>query len=243
MPRSTPTGKEPLSRARVLRAAIALADAEGIEKVSMRRLAETLGVVPMALYKHVADKDDLVDGMVDTLIGDVPAPKAAKPGKWRAPVRETIAGTRAVISSHAWARRAFETRTLRTPAVLGYMERLSQLFLRAGFSADLTHHVMHLLGVRIWGISPELFTAPAGVPAAQRRVTSGTPDPADYPGIMAIAADAAARRPGSAGCDEDGEFDFALEVILDGIARLRRTGWDSGRTMGAGRLSSTSARS
>ena len=66
---------------------------------------------------------------------------------------------------------------------------------------------------------------------------------ADYPGIMAIAADAAARRPGAAGCDEDGEFDFALEVILDGIARLRRTGWDSGRTMGAGLLSSTSARS
>ena len=65
MPRSTPSGKEPLSRARVLRAAIALADAEGIEKVSMRRLAETLGVVPMALYKHVADKDDLVDCLLE----------------------------------------------------------------------------------------------------------------------------------------------------------------------------------
>ena len=242
MPRSTPSGKEPLSRARVLRAAIALADAEGIEKVSMRRLAETLGVVPMALYKHVADKDDLVDGMVDTLIGDVPPVAEPRPGKWRAPVRETISGTRDVITSHPWARRAFETRTLRTPAVLGYMERLSQIFLRAGFSADLTHHVMHLLGARIWGISPELFTAPDGVPMAHRRVTSGTPDPADYPGIMAIAADAAARRPGAASCDEEAEFDFALDVILDGIARLRRTGWDSGRSTRGQRVPSRSSR-
>ena len=225
----------------MLRAAIALADAEGIEKVSMRRLAETLGVVPMALYKHVADKDDLVDGMVDTLIGDVPPVAEPRPGKWRAPVRETISGTREVITSHPWARRAFEPRTLRTPAVLGYMERLSQIFLRAGFSADLTHHVMHLLGARIWGISPELFTAPDGVPLAQRRVTSGTPDPADYPGIMAIAADAAARRPGAASCDEDAEFGFALEVILDGIARLRRTGWDSGRSTRGQRVPSRSS--
>ena len=80
------------------------------------------------------------------------------------------------------------------------------------------------------------------VPMAERRVTSGTPDPADYPGIMAIAADAAARRPGAASCDEDAEFDFALEVILDGIARLRRTGWDSGRSTRGQRVPSRSSR-
>lgn len=232
MPPGSTSTREPLSRGRVLRAAIALADAEGIDAVSMRRLAERLGVVPMALYKHVADKDDLLDGMVDTLIGDIhigdtPAGQAPRSSQWRATVRATILGARAVVTTHPWARRAIETRTIRTPAVLGHMERLTQLFLGAGFSPDLTHHVMHLLGNRIWGFSPELFNDPGGAPGSTRRRTSGTPDPQDYPGILLIAADAQARRPGAVGCDEDFEFDFALGVILDGVARLHRSKWAS----------------
>jgi AcrR family transcriptional regulator len=227
MPRGPGAAREPLSRARVLRAAIALADAEGLDAVSMRRLAETLGVVPMALYKHVSDKEDLLDGMVATLIEDLPAVDGGDPRRWRGAVRETIAGARSVVTAHAWARRAIETRTLRTPAVLGHMERLTQLFLAAGFSPDLTHHVMHLLGNRIWGFSPELFNESPDQPAPTKRRTSGEPDPKDYPGILLIAADARARRPEATGCDEDFEFDFALDVILDGVARLHRSGWDS----------------
>jgi AcrR family transcriptional regulator len=226
MPSPSTDPRATLRRGTVLATAVALADAEGLEAVSMRRLADALGVVPMALYKHVADKEDLLDGMVDTVIGEVPPTSALRADQWRAAVHETLLATRAVVARHPWARRALETRTVRTPVVLGHMERVSQLFLRAGFSPDLTHHVMHLLGTRIWGFSAELFDESAGG-ARERRRTSGEPDPRDYPGILAIAADARARRPGATGCDEDFEFTFALDLLLDVIARLRRSGWES----------------
>lgn len=195
----------------------------------MRALAEQLGVVPMALYKHVADKEDLLDGMVDALIAEMPEAPALPPGKWQEALRQTLLGARAVITAHPWARRAIETRTVRTPTVLDHMERVTQIFLRAGFSADLAHHVMHLLGNRIWGFSPELFNDPGNGSraAAQRSRTTPDPDPADYPGITAIATDARARRPEAVGCDEEFEFRFALDVILDGIERMRATGWSS----------------
>ena len=232
----SPVQRIPLSRMAVLDAAIALADAEGIDAVSMRRLAEPLGVVPMALYKHVADKDDLLDGMVDRLIeqvspgaeADAAAP-VIEPGRdWAAAVRSSVLSARAVIQHHPWARRVIETRSRRTPAVLGHMERLTQHFLAGGLSPDLTHHVMHLLGNRIWGFSPELFNAPDSGPAApERSRPTPDPDPADYPGIIAIATDARARRPEALGCDEEFEFRFALDVLLDSIERLRATGWSS----------------
>lgn len=222
--------RQTLTRSRVLASAIELADTEGIDAVSMRNLADRLGVVPMALYKHVADKEDLLDGMVDTLIRATPAPAPAAPQQWPGAVRDTILAVRVVVQQHPWARRALETRTVRTPAVLGHMERLTQLFLRGGLSPDLVHHVMHALGNRIWGFSPELFNEPESVPGEQRkprRHTFEAPDPADYPGILAIAADSAARRPGATGCDEEFEFRFALDLLLGAIQRLHEEGWDS----------------
>lgn len=235
MPRRPTAAREPLSRARVLAEAVALADAEGIGAVSMRHLADRLGVVPMALYKHVADKDDLLDGMVDAVIGEfrtVDPPGVAvgdspgDPAGWKAEVRAAVLAARAAVLRHTWARRAIESRTVRTPAVLGHMEHLTTLFLGAGLTPDLTHHVMHTLGNRIWGFSPELFDAPAEAQGRRPR-TSPQPDPADFPGIMAITADATARRPDATGCDEDFEFGFALDLILDAVERLREQGWSS----------------
>lgn len=222
--------REPLSRRRVLTAAIELADGEGLDAVTMRHLAERLDVVPMALYKHIADKEDLLDGMVDTLIEQMALDTRHRPSQWRHGIEAMLEQARQVVSRHLWARRAIETRTLRTATVLARMERVSQVFLEAGFSPDLTHHVMHLLGNRIWGFSPELFTGgPQSSPeSSARRSTGPTPIPGDYPGILAIAADSHARRPAADGCDEDVEFAFALDVILEGVARLRRARWSSG---------------
>lgn len=185
----------------------------------------------MALYKHVADKEDLLDGMVEVLLGDVTRPGDAHEGTpggaWRVAFVAAIAAVRDLHRAHPWLRRVFETRTLRTPAVLTHMEHLTSLLLVGGFSADLTHHVMHLLGNRIWGFSPELFNESAATERGVRRTTAPVPDPDDYPGILAVAADAHTRRPHATGCDEDFEFTFALDVLLDAAERLRRSGWSS----------------
>ena len=147
-----------VNRDRALRAAVALADEAGLESLTMRSLAHELGVVPMALYKHVANKDDLLDGMVDVIIGEIdPAIVGAD---WRSAVRERILSARRALLRHPWARAAIESRTTMTPVVLGYMESMIGLFRAGGFSVDLTHHVLHALAGRIWGFTQEVFTDP-----------------------------------------------------------------------------------
>jgi AcrR family transcriptional regulator len=223
--------RAPLSRERVLRAGVALADEAGIDAVSMRKLAEELGVVPMALYKHVAGKDQLLDGMVDLVIGEFDPPD---PGlDWKSAVRQRVLAARRAVLRHPWARQAIESRTHRTPVVLGYMDSMAGAFLTGGFSADLTHHVMHALGNRIWGFSPELFDeprdddAPAPTPEAQEAMAREFAE--RFPHILAIATAATAgdlSRVGQ-GCDEQFEFEFALDLLLDGFDRLRAEGWTS----------------
>ena len=231
-PTQTPR-RERLNRARVLQAAVALADEAGIGAVSMRRLAQELGVVPMALYKHVADKDELLDGMVDTVIAEFEPPD---PGlDWKDAIRQRILAARRTVLRHPWARQAIESRTTRTPTVLQYMDSVAGSFRAGGFSADLTHHVMHALGNRIWGFSPELFDEPASdtpqtlSPQALEAMAREFAE--KYPNILAIATAATEgdlSRVG-AGCDEQFEFEFALDLLLDGAERLHRQGWKSAR--------------
>lgn len=215
-----------LNRDRVLRAAVALADEAGLEALSMRRLAAELGVVPMALYKHVADKEALLDGMVDVVVGEIePADPDAH---WRAAVRGRVLSARRALLRHPWARRALETRTTRTPAVLDQVDATIAIFLAGGFSGELTHHVMHALGSRMWGFTQELFDDPAVQGPAP------PPDPEAvramverYPHIAATAL-TATHEDGTVvgrGCDDRAEFEFALDLMLDGFARLRDQGW------------------
>lgn len=244
MPRTSTNRREPLNRSRVLRAAVELADAAGAEAVSMRRLADRLGVVPMALYKHVSDKEDLLDGMVDQVIGEIPSAALraeVEDGElsWGQGVKAAVFAARDMLHRHPWARRTIETRTRRSPTVLAHMDAVTRMHLAGGLTPDLAHHSMHALGNRIWGFSPELFNDPAG--AGRPGSSAGSParsqprptvalDPADFPGIMAVAADAAARRPGAAGCDEDFELAFAIDLIVDAVARRHADGWASAAT-------------
>lgn len=232
--------RTPLNRDRVLRAAVALADDTGLDGVSMRRLAQQLGVVPMALYKHVADKEELLDGMVDLVVAEFTSP-AADSG-WQEAVRQYVLSARRVVLRHPWARAAIETRTRRTPIVLAYMDAVAGLFIGGGFSADLTHHVMHALGNRIWGFSPELFDESGGEsesppPDPQAQAAMMAEFGRRYPHILQIATVATGGDPSAAGrgCDEQFEFEFALDLFLDGAARLHRSGWNSrsARTSGA----------
>ena len=224
-----------LNRDRVLQAAVELADQIGIDALSMRRLAEELGVVPMALYKHVANKDQLLDGMVGVIVAEIDPPI---PGvDWKSAVRLRILSARRVLQRHPWTRPVLETRTDHTPIVLDYLESTIGMFLAGGFSVDLTHHAMHALGSRMWGFTQELFDQPAGpasvapveVPpeaiAAQTRLMAER-----YPNIARISGAAAhddtivAR-----GCDDRFEFEFALDLLLDGFERLHQSGWSSDR--------------
>ncbi|MEU9375760.1 TetR/AcrR family transcriptional regulator C-terminal domain-containing protein [Streptomyces sp. NPDC048255] len=218
--------RAPLNRERVLRAAVALADEGGIESLSMRRLAQELGVVPMALYKHVANKEQLLDGMVDAVVAEIDPPTGGS--DWKDVVRGRVLSARRALLRHRWASQVIESRTGPTPAVLEYLDSMIGTFRDGGFSVDLTHHVMHAMGSRLLGFSQELFddSGSAG-PEAGADVLAAMAG--RYPRIAELAA-AAAHDEGSAvgrSCDDQFEFEFALDLLLDGLERLHRQGWTS----------------
>ncbi|MFC8453301.1 TetR/AcrR family transcriptional regulator C-terminal domain-containing protein [Kitasatospora sp. NPDC057223] len=216
----------PLNRDRVLRAAVELADDTGIESLSMRRLAQELGVVPMALYKHVANKEQLLDGMVDTVVAEIEPPAGGR--DWRSTVRRRILSARQVLLRHRWASRVLESRTAPTPAVLAYLDSMIGTFRDGGFSLDLTHHVMHAMGSRLMGFTQELFDDSGA--AGQAAPPAGLDGlAAAYPRIAELAGAAAHDRESAVGrsCDDQFEFEFALDLLLDGFDRLHRQGWTS----------------
>ena len=222
-----------LNRDRVLQAAVTLADRIGIEALSMRRLAQELDVVPMALYKHVQNKEELLDGMVEAIIREIEPP--ARDTGWKSAVRRRVLSARRALSRHPWARQAIESRTNKTPAVLEYMDSFSGMFLAGGFSPDLAHHVLHAIGGRMWGFTQELFedsAAPQATPAQlppEAQAAMFAQMAQRYPNIVTIAtatphdADSVVGH----GCDDQFEFEFALDLMLDGFERLHRQGWSS----------------
>jgi AcrR family transcriptional regulator len=211
--------RAPLSRDRVLRAAVALADEGGIELLSMRRLAEELGVVPMALYKHVANKEELLDGMIDVVVGEIDPPVAG--AGWKSAVRQRILSARRALLRHPWASRVMESKPNPTPVVLAYMDSMIGLFGAGGFSVNLTHHVMHTIGSRVLGFSQELFNDSSTVDPEVAAVMMRELGP-KFPNVLAIAT-AASHEEASVvgpGCDDQYEFEFALDLLLDGFERL-----------------------
>ena len=210
----------PLSRARVLRGAVALADDGGIESLSMRKLAEELGVVPMALYKHVANKGELLDGMVDVVVGEIDPPVQGT--DWKSAVRQRILSARRTLLRHPWASQVIESRTNPTPDLLRYMDSMIGIFRAGGFSVDLTHHVMHAIGSRLLGFTQELFDDSRSVdPEMQANVVLELAKKYPYVAEIAGAASHEGESVVGQGCDDQFEFEFALDLLLDGFERLR----------------------
>ena len=212
--------RPPLSRERVLTAAVALADARGVEALSMRNLAQELAVVPMALYKHVASKDELLDGMVDLVVAEIDPPAGGT--DWRTAMRRRILSARGALLRHPWASRVIESRTDPTPAVVAYMDSMIGMFRAGGFSIDLTHHAMHAMGSRLLGFSQELFQegtdlGPDMDPAAVQAMAGAYPHITEL--VTAISHDDASVVGG--GCDDQFEFEFALDLMLAGLERLK----------------------
>lgn len=207
-----------LTRDDVLRAAVELADEEGLGSVSMRNLAARLDVVPMALYNHVANKEELLDGMSDAIVDEIDPPPGV--GSWKSAVRERVLSARQVMLRHPWARHVIESRTTRTPAVLAYMDSMAGTFRTAGFSVDLTHHVMHAIGRRMWGFSHELFPDPDDLDATAHRMTASQLAET-HPHLAEIAEVSDTGRE----CDPQLEFEFTLDLLLDGFERLHQQHW------------------
>src|SRR3954454_6853088 len=214
-----PKARKPLSRERVLRAAVALADKRGLGELTMRRLAKELGVEAMSLYNHVANKDDLLDGMIDVVFGEIDAP--APGGDWKAELRKRAVSTRDALRRHPWAVGEMEGRTRHGPSNMRLHDRVLGCLRDAGFSIELTVHAYSVQDAYIYGFAlqqtdmssetPEDFAA-----EARRQMTDYEDVLADYPYLREVVGGHIAK----AGYDYESEFLYGLDVILDGLERL-----------------------
>ena len=207
--------RAPLNRDRVLRVAIDLADRDGLEALSMRKLGQELGVDAMALYRHVRSKDDLFDGIIELIVGEIERP--AVTGDWKAAIREQVMAARRVMLRHPWARRVFEERGTGGIAVIGYIESVLAMLREGGFSIDLAHHTLHVLDSRIFGFNQDLFDdSGRAVPSPDVAEILGPAMAARYPRVTELAMSVS--HEGVLGrCDDDVEFAFGLDLILDGL--------------------------
>jgi AcrR family transcriptional regulator len=206
----------PLSKERVLRTAVELADREGIEALSMRKLGQELGVDAMALYRHVRNKDDMLDGIVEVITAEFERPAATD--DWKAALRAQSMAARQVMLRHPWARRVFEDRPKGGPVFLAYIESVLATLRDGGFSVELAHHVLHVMGSRIFGFNQDLLEdkdqpvpSPDEAAMMQRAL-------APFPHVVEMAQSVG--HDGALGpCDDDLEFAFGLDLILDGLER------------------------
>jgi AcrR family transcriptional regulator len=219
----------PLSRQRVLRAAVKLADEGGVESLTMRRLGEELGAEAMSLYYHVAKKDDVLNGIADVVAAEINDvvdrldPPAEAAG-WKAVMRRRILSAREVVLRHPWAPGVFESRTDMTPAMLRYHDRLVGLMREGGFSYDLAHRALHVLGSRSLGFTQELFN-PGAAPVDDDAEAAVATMAGQLPHLVGLMTAIVHDHPESTlgWCDAQAEFEFGLDLILDGLDRLRGT--------------------
>jgi AcrR family transcriptional regulator len=213
-----PEPRLPLSRERVLRAAVELADRDGIEGLSMRKLGQELGVEAMSLYNHVRNKDDLYDGIVEIVLGEVENP--SPDGDWKEELRKTAISAHEVFIRHRWACSLMMRVPRVSPVRMEWMESLLQTLREAGFSADMTHHAYHALdshitGFTLWQVSMPFKTKEELVDLAEGFLQQISPEA--YPYVVEHAHQHL--EPSSpTGATE---FEFGLELILDGLERLR----------------------
>jgi AcrR family transcriptional regulator len=207
--------RPPLSRERILAAAIAIADADGLEALSMRRLGGALGVEAMSLYHHVANKDALLDGITDLALSDVELPGPG--GDWRAGVRTIARSTHEALMRHPWAAALMLSRTI--PSRFRYMEALLGNLRSGGLSAAQTDHAYHALdsyiaGFTLWQVG--LAIDEGSLPDLAQAFLA-TLDPAVNPFLVEHIHEHLRERDPA----DEGSFAFGLELILDGLERVR----------------------
>lgn len=209
--------RAPLSRERVLRAGVALADSAGITALTMRRLGESLGVEAMSLYAHVAGKDDLLDGMVDAVFAEVRLPTDVG---WRAAMRERAVSLREALARHPWAVGLMESRTAPGPTTLRHHDAVIGTLRAHGFSVALTAHAFSALDSYIYGFAMQERTLPFDTPEeaaeAAEAMLARLPA-AQYPHLSELTREHVLQP----GYDYAAEFEFGLDLLLDGLQRAR----------------------
>ena len=209
--------RAPLTRARVVRAAMALADETGVEALSMRKLGEAVGVEAMSLYNHVANKDDLLDGMIDVVFSEIELPGD---GDWRTAMRRRAISVRHVLSRHRWAIGLMESRTTPGPATLRAHDAVLGCLRGAGFSLELAAHAFSAIDSYVYGFALQERGLPFDTPEQTAELAQEmlAQFPADtYPHLFEFTAGHVMRP----GYDYAEEFEFGLDLILDGLERAR----------------------
>lgn len=213
--------REGLNTQRVLREALRLADAEGLEALSMRRLGRELGAGAMSLYHYVANKDELLDGMIDLVFAEIELPSSE--GDWQEAMRRRSTSARDVLVRHAWAVSLMESRTHPGPANLRHREAVVACLRRAGFSIEMATHANWLLDSYVYGFVLQVATLPFDtadeLAAMTEEVFIPQLPPAEYPYLNESAEALVA-----AGYDPAHEFAFGLAVIIDALERHRDPG-------------------
>jgi AcrR family transcriptional regulator len=208
-----------LTRQRVLQTAVEMADDCGIAGVTMRRLGQQLGVEAMSLYNHVADKDDLIDGMVDVVVGEVGLPAPWE--DWRSAIRAWADTTRTVLMRHPWALWVIKSRRKAGPSTLCHHDAVIGCLREAGFSTQAAGQAFALLRSYTFGFALHAQSLPIDVTAdaadAIRRKFAREVSAEEYPHLAALLAEHVAQR----GLNYDRSFAFGLELILDGLDRVR----------------------
>ncbi|MGI8519280.1 MAG: TetR/AcrR family transcriptional regulator [Actinomycetota bacterium] len=206
----------PLSRERVLRAAIAFADAKGIESLSMRKLGQELGVEAMSLYKHVANKDDMLDGMVDVVFSEFDLPSDGV--NWREAMRLRATSARQALSRHPWAIGLTESRMKPGPANLRHHDSVIGCLREAGFSIEMAIHAYSALDSYIYGFALQEKSLPFDtsdqVGEVAEIILSQFPAN-EYPYL----AESVVEYITKSGWEYSDEFQFGLDLILDGLEK------------------------
>jgi AcrR family transcriptional regulator len=202
----------------VLEVAVDLADRNGLEAPSMRKLGEALGVEAMSLYSHVANKDDLLDGMIDAVFTEIDLPSADD--GWRIAMRQRAVSVREVLRRHRWAIGLMESRTSPGPATLAHHDAVIGVLRAGGFSVPQTAHAFSVLDSYIYGFALQekglpFQTADEAAEVAQAMFAQIPVD--RYPHVVELATQHALQP----GYDYGAEFEFGLDLILDGLERLR----------------------
>ncbi len=209
-------GRVRLSRERVLRGALAVADTQGLGALTIRSLATELGTKPMSVYYHVANKDEILDGIVDIVFDEIELPVAGR--DWRSELTRRADSAREVLRRHRWAIGLLESRTSPGPATLRHHDAVLGTLRAAGFSAALTAHAYALIDSYVYGFALQEASLPFEGPASVGAVAGPIMElmaVGDYPHMVEMATSYYLQP----GYDFGGEFRFGLDLILDGLER------------------------